>query len=91
MFCDNFFIYSTFCFPNKNIEGTLKPGVDATPHAVHVSLANQTSLIVGCLIDGFQSCRELIVPAVAKNFQVYCCCLLHLIFIVKKLQSLMEV
>ena len=45
--------------------------MDATPHAVNVSPGNQASLIVGCLIDGFESCRELIVPAVVKNYQVF--------------------
>ncbi|XP_076807510.1 intermembrane lipid transfer protein VPS13D-like [Clavelina lepadiformis] len=57
---------------NSNVEGTLKPGMDATPHAVHVFPINaaQPSLIVGCLPENFKNCRELVVPSMVKNFQM---------------------
>nr|CAB3267626.1 vacuolar protein sorting-associated protein 13D [Phallusia mammillata] len=58
---------------NTSVEGTLKPGMDATPHVVSL-LADEDnqpqSLIIGCLLENFKSCRELIVPATIKNFQM---------------------
>jgi len=58
---------------NTSVEGTLKAGMDATPHTVHI-LPNQhrtgNSLNVGCLLENFRSCREIVIPGFVRDFQM---------------------
>nr|XP_018668116.1 vacuolar protein sorting-associated protein 13D [Ciona intestinalis] len=54
---------------NEAVEGTLKPGLDATPHTIAVQ-QTQSSVILGCLIENFKTCRELVIPSNGKNFQM---------------------